>query len=114
EVEVGAVPLMPGAFVQVAMQGRGLEGVIAVPRYAIHGENRVWVADDEGRLRVREVVVVRRERDRVFISEGVSQGEQVILSPIGAVTEGMRVRVIPSNNEADEPADEEEVSDVTQ
>ncbi|MEX2671332.1 MAG: efflux RND transporter periplasmic adaptor subunit [Phycisphaeraceae bacterium] len=114
EVEVGAVPLMPGAFVQVAMQGRGLEGVIAVPRYAIHGENRVWVADDEGRLRVREVVVVRRERDRVFISEGVSQGEQVILSPIGAVTEGMRVRVIASDNEADAPAADQEAPDVAQ
>lgn len=108
-VEAGQVPLMPGAFVEVAMAGRLLEGVIGVPRHALHNGEQVWVADDDGRLRVRQVVVARRERDRVYLAEGVSEGERVIISPLDTVTEGMRIQYadVESPAEPADPAEEE-------
>lgn len=105
------VPLLPGAFVEVAMSGRQLEDVIAVPRYAVHGQDsEVWVVED-GRLRVRPVEVVRRERERVWVGDGLEDGARVVVSPIDAVTDGMRVRTTPgepAEQAADDAAAEED------
>ncbi len=86
-------PLAVGMFVQAEILGHSVEGVAVVPREALHGEDTVWVVDSEGRLRFREVTVMRVESDRVVISDGLQAGENVCLSSMEAVTDGMRVRI---------------------
>lgn len=83
--------LLPGSFVDVRISGRTLDQVISVPRYAIREGGNVWVFDN-GILRIREVEVLRQDRLQTLISTGLEPGEQVIVSSLDAVTEGMTVR----------------------
>ena len=49
------------------------------------------VMDEEGRLRVRPVNVLRTDMESVFINRGLTAGERVIVSPVPVPIEGMRV-----------------------
>jgi hypothetical protein len=85
-------PLVPGMFVEVAIEGRTLRNVIPVPRHAVHDGDEVWVVRD-GTLRMLGVTVARRDRDMVYVTEGLEAGELVVVSPMDAVTDGMSVRI---------------------
>jgi RND family efflux transporter MFP subunit len=84
-------PLLPGTFVDVRVAGRTVEGLVAIPRYAVHEGDRVWVVD-EGILTIRDVDVVRSDRDQAFIGNGLDDGDLIVVSSLDAVTDGMTVR----------------------
>jgi RND family efflux transporter MFP subunit len=98
--EEGKPPLMPGAFTRVVVEGKTLAGVFDLPRVVLrdgadHGlvnAEAVYVVSD-GVLSVREVQVVRKAGDRVYVGEGLREGEVVVLSPMEVVSDGMRVRL---------------------
>ena len=50
------------------------------------------MVDAEDRIRIREVVVLRRERNRVLVTGGLEPGERVVVSPLEAPIDGMYVR----------------------
>jgi RND family efflux transporter MFP subunit len=83
--------LLPGTFVDVRIFGRTLSGVVPLPRYAMREGNQVWVFDG-GALRVRDVDVLRADRQQTLISSGLEEGDLVIVSSLDAVTDGMKVR----------------------
>jgi RND family efflux transporter MFP subunit len=91
----GRAALLPGSFVDVRISGRTLNKVVSVPRHAIRDDQSVWVFDN-GSLRVREVEVLRADRQQTLISSGLEEGELVIISSLDAVTEGMTVRQVES------------------
>jgi RND family efflux transporter MFP subunit len=86
------VPLVPGMFVKVMIAGRTLEAVAVVPRHAVHEGDKVWVVE-QGKLRIRQVVVTHYEDDKAFIGKGLSDGSQVVVSQLDVVTDGMQVRI---------------------
>lgn len=88
----GRPPLLPGTFVDVVIEGRTLPDVVVVPRHALREGDRVWVVDDDGVLRIRDVRVLRRERERVLVGSGLHGGERVVKSTLDVVTDGMQVR----------------------
>lgn len=90
----GRPPLLPGTFVDVAIEGARLDGVVVLPRHALRLDDRVWVVDGR-ELEVRDVRVLRRERDRVYVGSGLAPGESVVTSSLEAVTDGMTVRSRP-------------------
>jgi hypothetical protein len=53
----------------------------------------VFVIDEERRIRFRDVSVLRATEESVVVRSGLEAGERVCLSPLEAVTDGMRVRV---------------------
>ncbi len=85
-------PLLPGTFVEVAIDGKTLPDVIAVPTYAIHNEDELWVVQ-EGQLRVVKIRIAYHQGDWVYVAAGLKEGQKVIVSPMDVVTEGMRVRI---------------------
>ena len=74
------------------IQGRDLESVFALPGSALRDGERVYVLDAEDRIRFRDVKVIRRDRHRVLVGEGLVEGDRVVTSPMSAVTNGMLVR----------------------
>ena len=70
-----------------------------MPRLALREGNHVYVVDDDDRLRIRAVEVLREDRDEVVITAGLAAGERVTLSPLRGAVDGMVVRV------AEEPAE---------
>ncbi|MFH1614748.1 MAG: efflux RND transporter periplasmic adaptor subunit [Planctomycetota bacterium] len=87
----GRAALVPGMFVDIAIKGKMLRDVILVPRGAIHNRDEVWVIS-EGQLRIRRVKIVRFERDLAYVTEGLEDGQQLIVSSLDMVTDGMAVR----------------------
>ncbi len=102
----GGAPLPMGLFVEARIEGKLAKGVVALPRSALRGDGEVLVVDGESRLRFRPVDVLRLERERVVLSAGVEPGEQVCVSPLETVVDGMRVRTLV---ESGQPATDAEI-----
>ena len=86
-------PLAAGMFVEAEIDGRTVQDVAVLPRAARRGADQVLIVDGENRLRFRQVDLLRTTIDEVFVRSGLHTGERVILSPLEAVSDGMRVRV---------------------
>jgi len=91
-------PLASGLFVTAKIAGRDVESSIVVPRNALRGTDKVFIANDNGTLSIRNVTVASSERDRVVVVTGLSAGEQVITSPVRSVAEGMKVEIATTGN----------------
>lgn len=91
----GRPPLLPGTFVDVVIEGREVQDAVVVPRHALREGDKVWVVEEGGVLRIRDVRVLRRERDRVLVASGLAGGERVVKSVLDVVTDGMQVRTAP-------------------
>lgn len=94
-------PLMPGLFVAVEIKGRTLPNASVIPAPALHENNKVWVIEGENRLRFRKVSVARRDENRIILGSGLKQGEKVVISSLKAVTDGMKVRILPEKGGED-------------
>ena len=84
-------PLLPGTFVDVAIDGRELSNVKQIPRFALRQGGVVWVVEGDA-LRMREVEVLRRDREFVYVGAGLEAGDRVVTSSLDGVTDGMTVR----------------------
>ncbi len=88
-------PLPAGLFVRAEIMGRKLDDVYVLPTIALREQNRVFVVDAEQNLRFRPVDVLRRGSKETIVSGGLAAGDEVVISPIRAVTDGMRVQTLP-------------------
>lgn len=86
-------PLLPGAFVDVEIEGRELADVKRIPRYALRQGGVVWVVED-GKLHMREAEVLRKDRETIYVGDGLNPGDLVITSSLDGVTDGMAVRAV--------------------
>lgn len=84
-------PLVPGMFVEIEIKGKGLDGVIPVPRYAVHNADEVWVARD-GRLWIQKVEIARQDKDYTYVTAGLASGAVIVTSSLEVVTNGMKIR----------------------
>jgi RND family efflux transporter MFP subunit len=94
-------PLAAGMFVEAEILGTEAAGVVVLPRSALRDDNRVLVIDGDQRLRFREIEISRIKRDRVIVQGGLTPGERVCVTPLTAVTDGMKVRTRDTEPEAE-------------
>ncbi|MFZ9010481.1 MAG: hypothetical protein ACO20W_01150, partial [Anaerohalosphaeraceae bacterium] len=90
-------PLTPGMFVRVDIEGRQINDIYRVPRYAIHGRSEVWVAAATGetmQLTIQPVDIVRMDRDFAYVAAGLNEGDYVVISALGTVNDGMAIRIL--------------------
>jgi RND family efflux transporter MFP subunit len=86
-------PLPMGTFVTASIEGVAMQGLLRVPRHALHGSDQLLFVDDESRLRIRNVSIARADADYAYISGGAEAGERVILTAMESPINGMPVRV---------------------
>ncbi|MHC4122053.1 MAG: efflux RND transporter periplasmic adaptor subunit [Planctomycetota bacterium] len=103
ESSSGKPPLMPGIFVDIFIEGHVLKNAIAVPRYAVHNRNEVWVVENN-LLYIRPLDIVRADKDFVYVLSGLNDGAKVVLSSmdVDIVRDGMKVEV--AGQSTDNPA----------
>ena len=89
-------PLATGLFVQAEIHGRTAREVVLLPRSALHRSNQVLVVDASQKLRIRPVEILRLDGEEVLISSGLEPGEQVSISSLDLVVDGMDVRTVDS------------------
>jgi len=89
----GHPPLLAGLFVQAQVQGKALQNLFVLPQNAIDAAQQVLVVDNELRLHLRHLEVLRNEPDRILVKEGLNAGDRIVTSGIQVPVEGMKVRV---------------------
>jgi RND family efflux transporter MFP subunit len=99
----GAAALQPGQFVRAEVPGRIVPGLARLPFSAFLDLDTVLIVDPDNRLRFRDVTVVFREGDNVYISDGPAEGENVCLTELSRPIEGAIVTPQPAAEAAEEP-----------
>jgi hypothetical protein len=98
-------PLAPGIFVKAAIEGQKLDDIILIPRSALRGEDKVYVAQDDT-LSIKTVSVLSSDRQHAILKGGIEIGDQVVTSPIRGVAEGMKIQVVkPGEATVDAPSE---------
>ena len=96
DASVDNPPLVPGMFVRVELVGRQYDKVFEFPRNAIRPDDNVYVINDNV-LHIRPVTILRMVGNKVYIEQGIEAGDSIVVSPLEAVTDGMKVRVVKKN-----------------
>jgi multidrug efflux pump subunit AcrA (membrane-fusion protein) len=86
--------LRRGMFVQAAIEGRRLDSVYVIPRYALRGSKTVYLVTEENTLVSRSVEIVKSDEARVVLSGGLGAGDRIATSPIAYFVENMPIRII--------------------
>ena len=89
----GRPQLDSGLFVEAVIQGKAIESIAVVPRAALQNTDKLRVVKD-GKIFVRQVTVLYRGKTKVYISDGIESGEEIAVSSLGVVVDGMDVIVV--------------------
>ena len=89
----GTRPLLPGAFVSVEVAGVSVGAAYRLPRTALNDGDTVWIVDAESTLQRRQVSVAWSLPDAVVLRDGISVGDQVVVSAMSNPLVGQRVAV---------------------
>jgi RND family efflux transporter MFP subunit len=87
-------PLAVGLFVEAEIVGKRVDKVFVLPRSALQANEQVYVVTDKNRLTFREVEVIRKVGEDVYVTDGLKLGETISLSTVNNAIEGMLVRPI--------------------
>lgn len=96
--------LLPGAFVQVRMQGAVNPNVVRVPRESLTRTVDgavVRVVDAQGRVHDKKVRAEAMDGRDWLVTDGLKGGEQVIVQNVAQFSDGMHVKVKPEAARAD-------------
>ena len=74
-----SLPLVTGMFCSVDIPGRPLKHVVRLPRHAVTFENEVYLCASN-RLKTAAVTVERTQDGYAYVSDGLREGDQVILT----------------------------------
>jgi RND family efflux transporter MFP subunit len=96
-------PLAVGLFVEAEIRGRSIEGAVLMPRSVLRNSGRVLVVGGDGRIEFRDVDVLRSERETIVIGGGLEAGDDVVVSPLTTLVEGMAVRRVRDGEEPGSP-----------
>ncbi|WP_282017650.1 efflux RND transporter periplasmic adaptor subunit [Salegentibacter mishustinae] len=83
--------LIIGGFVEAEVQARQIENVVRLNRDYLRTNQTVWV-NEEGELSIREVEIILTDAKYAYISQGLEQGESIIITNLSVVSEGAKLR----------------------
>ena len=86
------IRLKPGTFVKCSIVGDTRDNLFRIPRYLLRDDGTLFLVVD-GKLEIREVSVLRKFEDEVFIDGGLATGDSIISSPLPGAVAGMAVTI---------------------
>ena len=90
-----APPMILGTFVRVAITGRMLHDVIALPESTLHDGRYLWLVDKQQVLIVKEVDPVWAEQGMIYLpKQQLPENIQVISSNLSTPVNGMQIHSI--------------------
>jgi RND family efflux transporter MFP subunit len=87
--------LLLGSFVRAEIEGSQLASVVAINRDHLHGGKSVWLMNDDNTLEIRNVDIVAKNNDLIFIGSGLADGEKLIVSGLSSPVAGIPVKLLP-------------------
>ena len=95
------LPLLLGAFVDVAVEAQPIEDAIRVPRLALRNGDEVYVMNEDGLLDIRTVEIAWSEPDSVLVTAGLRPGDLLVTSRIPIPVPNMLLRTSEGTPELD-------------
>jgi RND family efflux transporter MFP subunit len=92
-------PLLLSSYVRTKIQGPTLKDIVTAPRTALRGESSIWVKKEDNSLEIREVEIIFKDEQNIFISKGLEDGESLIISSLSSPIQGMKLREISDTDE---------------
>jgi membrane fusion protein, multidrug efflux system len=92
--------LLPGAYAQVSLRLSGDRGLVTIPSNAWLFQRAgatVGVVHPDGKVEIRKVTIYLNLGDKLEISKGLSDSDQVIVNPSDGLANGMKVNVVGPN-----------------
>jgi RND family efflux transporter MFP subunit len=89
--------LFPGAYALIALQVNGNTGILTIPANALLFRmegTAVGVVDANGQVEIRKVNTNLNLGDKLEISQGLSETDQVIVNPSDSLATGMTVKIL--------------------
>ncbi|MEL7187807.1 MAG: efflux RND transporter periplasmic adaptor subunit [Pseudomonadota bacterium] len=83
-LQTEGVPLPVGTFVSAAIEGRQADGIFRIPRVLVRGSDQVVFVDEQDRLEIRTIQIVRSDSEFVYFRSGGQPGDRVV--PTGSGT----------------------------
>lgn len=81
-----------GTFVEAEIEGRSFDGIFVVPRRAFRNGSQLWTVSDSNRLQRKEVEVLYKGRDFIYVKNGLAEGDRIVLSHLKTAVDGLEVR----------------------
>jgi RND family efflux transporter MFP subunit len=104
--QTDAPPMILGTLVETHIEGRPIENVIRLDRDLIRERDTVWVMA-EGQLDIREVEIVFRDAQHAYLRNGLDEGDEVVITTLATVSEGIPLRREDPASSAKTATDEE-------
>ena len=92
--------LLPGAYAEVSLRLNGDRGLVTIPSNAWLFQRdgaTVGVVHPDGKVEIRKVTIQLDLGDKLEVSQGLSDSDQVIVNPSDGLANGMKVSVIEPN-----------------
>lgn len=86
-------PLKIGQFVNARIEGRTIDNAMVIPNSAIYQGSYLYLVSD-GLLQRKEIKIAWQNGDEALISNGLKGGDQLVLTPLGQVSSGTRVKMV--------------------
>ncbi|MGB0449041.1 MAG: efflux RND transporter periplasmic adaptor subunit [Porticoccaceae bacterium] len=86
--------LLMGTFVRASIAGKKLDKIFAVPRHALLEGDNIAAVDADSRLRLKKVEKTFGDDQFYYISNGLEEGVEIIVSAVGVAIDGMRVKPV--------------------
>ena len=87
--------LKPGDFVEATIQGKSVESVFVLPRFALFDEQKIRVVNKENQLNFRTVNLLKTTSEEIFVQSGLIEGELINVTPLDFALEGIKVAPVP-------------------
>lgn len=90
-------PLVTNMYVQVELKGNPLPDRFVLPRSAVH-DKQVYISTPENRLEIRPVEVEFTMADMAVVSQGLDQGETLVLADLIPAVQGMLLKPVQAGD----------------
>lgn len=84
-------PLPMGSFVKAGIKSTLVQNVIAIPLQAIRGMNQVLVKDEQNRLKIYKVKIIRTDKDFAYVKGGILDNREAITTAVYNPIDGMPI-----------------------
>jgi RND family efflux transporter MFP subunit len=95
--------LFPGAYALITLQVTDKGGVLTIPANALLFRSEgpaVGVVDPNGKVEIRKVIISLNLGDKLEVSQGLSETDQVIVNPSDSLGNGMTVKILPPKTDS--------------
>ena len=90
------VPLLLNSYVTVYIEGQTVSNAFILSRSQIRDNNTVWLCSSDNRLHIQPVTITWKDRDIAVITDGLDEGDELIVTDIPAPAEGLLLQMINS------------------